>query len=68
MEHPIVADGIDDRKTLQQFLRGVESQVLILAVKKPDGSLVQHPPGNYRLEAGDVVTMISHGQAIPKPA
>ena len=64
IEHPITANGVDDRKTLVQLLRGVEAQCLILAVKKPDGSLVQHPPGTHRLEAGDVVMMLSHGKLI----
>jgi Trk K+ transport system NAD-binding subunit len=58
-----VANGVDDRKTVQQLLRGIESHCLVLAVKKPDGSLLQHPPGTYRLEANDVVTMLSHGSA-----
>src|SRR5471030_1388682 len=44
IEHPIVANGIDDRKTLQQLLRGIETRCLVLAIKKPDGSLIQHPP------------------------
>jgi voltage-gated potassium channel len=60
IEHPVIANGVDDRKTLQQLLRGLEGNCMILAVKKPDGSLVQHPPVNYRLEAGDSVMMLSH--------
>jgi len=55
---------VNDRKTLQQLLRGVESNCLVLAVKKPDGSLVQHPPGTHRLEANDVVVMLSHGRLV----
>jgi hypothetical protein len=46
------------------LLRGIETRCLVLAVKKPDGSLIQHPPGIYRLEAGDVVTMLSHGPVV----
>jgi voltage-gated potassium channel len=61
IEHPIVANGVDDRKTLQQLLRGVETRCLVLAVKKPDASLVQHPPGTYRVEGGDTVMLLSHG-------
>jgi len=64
IEHPIVANGVDDRKTVQQLLRGVETHCLVLAVKKPDGSLLQHPPGTYRLEASDVVVMLSHGSLV----
>ena len=64
IEHPVVANGVNDRKTLQQLLRGVESNCLVLAVKKPDGSLVQHPPGTHRLEANDVVVMLSHGRLV----
>ncbi len=64
VEHPIVANGVDDRKTIQKLLRGIESNCLVLGIKKPDGSLMQHPPGTYRLEAGDVVVMLSHGKLI----
>ena len=60
-EHPIVANGVDDRKTLAQLLRGIEARCLVLAIKKPDESLVQHPPATYRLEGGDVVMMLAHG-------
>jgi voltage-gated potassium channel len=64
VEHAIVADGVNDRKTVQQLLRGVEAHCLVLAIKKPDDSLLQHPPGTYRLEAGDVVVMLSHGRLV----
>jgi voltage-gated potassium channel len=64
IEHPIVAHGVDDRKTLQQLLKGIEVSCMILAVKKPDGTLLQHPPGTYRLEANDVVMLLSHGRLI----
>ena len=63
-EQAIVANGVHDRKTVESLLRGNESHCLVLAVKKPDGSLVQHPEGNHRLEAGDVVVMLSHGRPI----
>jgi voltage-gated potassium channel len=61
VEHPIIPDGVDDRKTLQQLLQGQEVSCMALAIKKSDGTLVQHPPANYRLEANDVVMMLSHG-------
>jgi voltage-gated potassium channel len=64
VEHPVVAHGVDDRKTIQQLLRGIESNCLVLAIKKPDESLIQHPPGTYRLEAGDTVVMLSHGRLV----
>jgi voltage-gated potassium channel len=64
VEHAIVADGVNDRKTVQQLLRGIESNCLVLAVKKPDETLVQHPEGTYRLEAGDTVVMLSHGRLV----
>ena len=64
IEHKVAPNGLDDRKTLQRLLHGVEADCLVLAVKKPDGSLVQHPPGDYRLEGGDVVVLLSHGDAI----
>jgi voltage-gated potassium channel len=61
IERPIVEHGVDDRKTVQQLLRGMETHCLVLAIKKPDGALHQHPDGAYRLEANDVVIMLSHG-------
>jgi voltage-gated potassium channel len=64
VEHAVIADGVNDRKTVQQLLRGVEAHCLVLAVKKPDGSLLQHPEGTYRLEADDVVIMLSHGRLV----
>ena len=64
VEHPIVANGADDRKTIQQLLRGVEARCLVLGIKKPDGSLVQHPPVTHRLEAHDVVMLLSHGRVL----
>jgi voltage-gated potassium channel len=60
IQHLIHANGVDDRKTLQQFLRGLETSCMALAIKKADGSLVQHPPNTYRLEAEDTVMMLSH--------
>jgi len=64
VEHTITPNGVDDRKTIQQLLRGVETHCLVLAIKKPDGTLLQHPAGTYRLEANDVVTMLSHGRLV----
>jgi voltage-gated potassium channel len=64
IEHSVVENGVNDRKTVQQLIRGIESHSLVLAVKKPDGSLIQHPPGTYRLEARDTVVLISHGKLI----
>jgi len=60
VEHPVIANGVDDRKTLQLFLRGQETHCIVLAVKKSDGSLVQHPPASHRLEGGDTVMMLAH--------
>jgi voltage-gated potassium channel len=64
VEHPIIPNGVDDRKTIQQLLRGIETHCLVLAVKRPDGSFIQHPSGTHRLEGGDVVMMISHGRLV----
>jgi voltage-gated potassium channel len=64
VEHAILANGVNDRKTVQQLLRGIESHCLVLAVKKPDETLVQHPEATYRLEAGDTVVMLSHGRLV----
>ncbi len=66
VEHPVVPDGIDDGKTVQRLLQGVEADCLVLAVKKPDGTLLQHPPGSYRLEGNDVVILLAHGDAMQK--
>jgi len=62
VETTVVADGVDDRKTLLSLLKGNETGAMVLAIKKPDGTLLQHPPGSYRLEANDVVVMLSNGR------
>jgi voltage-gated potassium channel len=59
-EHRIVPHGPDDRKTVQLLLRGIEAQCLVLGIKRPDGSFIQHPESGYRLESDDVVVMLSH--------
>jgi voltage-gated potassium channel len=64
VEHSVVANGVHDRKTIQQLMRGIESNCLVLAIKKPDGSLIQHPTGTHRLEASDTVVMLSHGRLL----
>jgi voltage-gated potassium channel len=64
VEHPIVANGVDDRKTLAQLLRGIEARCLVLAIKKPDETLIQHPPSSHRLEGGDIVMMLAHGPIV----
>jgi voltage-gated potassium channel len=63
VEQTVTPDGVNDRKTIQQMLRDVDSNCLVLAIKKPDGSLVQHPEGTHRLEANDVVVLLSHGRS-----
>jgi len=63
-EHSIIPHGVNDRKTVQQFLRGIESHCLVLAIKRPDETVIQHPAGTYRLEAGDTVVMLSHGRLV----
>jgi voltage-gated potassium channel len=64
IEHPILPNGVDDRKTLQQLLRGVETGCMVLGIKKPDGSVLQHPAPSYRLEGSDVVMLLSHGKLL----
>jgi voltage-gated potassium channel len=64
VEHSVVANGVHDRKTVAQLMRGIESNCLVLAVRKSDGSMVQHPSGTYRLEATDTVVMLSHGRLV----
>jgi len=61
VEHPVTPNGIDDRKTLQGFLQGMKTHCIILAIRKPDGSMIQHPPDSHRLEGGDVVMMLADG-------
>ena len=63
VERSVAANGIDDRKTLQQLARDLDGRCLILGVRKPDGSLVQQPPPTYRLEADDTVMMLSNRAA-----
>jgi voltage-gated potassium channel len=63
VERPIIPDGVDDRKTIKQLISGVEAETLVLGIKKPDGTLVQHPDGAYRLEAHDIVMMLSRQHA-----
>jgi voltage-gated potassium channel len=64
VEHLVVPHGVHDRKTVQHFLRGIESNCMVLAVRRPDETVIQHPGGSYRLEAGDVVVMLSHGRLV----
>jgi voltage-gated potassium channel len=63
VERPVAAHGIDDRKSLQQLTRDLEGRSLVLGVRKPDGSLIQQPPPSYRLEAYDVVLLLSNRAA-----
>jgi len=60
VEHQVVADGVHDRKTIRQFLADGEHSGLVIAIKKPDGRLIQHPASHYRLEAEDVIVLLSH--------
>ena len=59
IEYTITPHGVDDRKTVQTFTQGMKVHCIILAIRKPDGSLVQHPPDTHRLEGGDVVMMLA---------
>ena len=60
MELRIAANGVDDRKTVAQLQRDRDNGCLVLAVVKPDGTMIQHPPPTYRVEADDVVTLLAH--------
>jgi voltage-gated potassium channel len=62
VEHTVVPNGVDDRKTIQLLLKGIEAQRLVLGIKRPDGSFIQHPPAAHRLEAHDVVVMLSSSE------
>ena len=41
---------------------------VLVAVKKPDNSVVLHPRGDYVLSAGDVVVTLGHRDAVPRLA
>ena len=58
-QHLVVSNGVDDGKTLVQFLKGNEESCMILALKKGDGTLIQHPGGKTRLDGNDVIMLIS---------
>ncbi len=60
VEHTVIPNSADDRKTIQQFVRDSPAQALVLAIRKADGTLVQHPSPTHRLEASDVIMMLSH--------
>ena len=45
-------------KTLLEFLKGVESQFLVLAVQKADKTLIQRPKNELRLESGDSIIVL----------
>ena len=62
IEHPVIANGVDDRKTIHQLIRDMETGCVVLAIKKPDGTVIQHPPSSYRLEAEDVLMMLSRDE------
>ncbi len=64
VEHAVEPNGVNDRKTVSQLMRGIESNCLVLAIKKPDGTLIQHPAGTHRLESNDKVVMLSHGRLV----
>ena len=42
------------------------SGVLIVAVKKRDGSVVSHPPAETILDAGDTIILLGHQNNLPK--
>jgi voltage-gated potassium channel len=63
-EQRVEANGVHDRQTLSAMLRGIESNCLVLAIRLADGTMVQHPPGTHRLEAGDTVIMLAHGRPL----
>lgn len=60
IEQVVIPNGIHDRKTVQQFLRDNETQYLLLALRKPDGTIIQHPPAKMHLEANDVMILLAH--------
>lgn len=45
-------------KSLLDFLKGIESQFMVLAVRKPDKSIVRRPEGSQILEVGDVLIVL----------
>jgi Trk K+ transport system NAD-binding subunit len=63
-QHLVVSNGVDDGKTLVQFLKGNEESCMILALKKGDGTLIQHPGGKTRLDGNDVIMLISRDNKV----
>jgi len=59
-EMRIIPHGVDDRKTVAQIQRDREKGCLVLAIRKPDGTMIQHPSASHRVEADDVVTLLAH--------
>ena len=45
-------------KTLLEFLKGVESQFMVLAVQKADKTLIQRPKNELQLEEGDTIIVL----------
>lgn len=62
---------IDSGSPLEgQTLRAVEMTgaggVVIVGVKKPDGAIVRHPPGDLVLHAQDTVVLLGHREDLPQ--
>jgi voltage-gated potassium channel len=53
-----------------QSLRSVElsgaSGVVIVAIKKPDGTILRHPPADAILGANDMVILLGHRENLPQ--
>jgi voltage-gated potassium channel len=49
----------------QMEVRG-QGAFIVVAVRQPDGSIINHPPHSFVLQAGDIVILMGHRGDIPK--
>lgn len=55
-----------DGQTLQSVEMTGTAGVVIVAIKKPDGSIVRHPPAETVLRALDVIILLGHRENLPQ--
>lgn len=57
-----------DGQSLRNVERSGSSNWLIVAVKKPDGSILRHPPAETILQSQDIVVLLGHQDEVPQLA
>ena len=61
-----------DSSLVGQPLRNVEQtgsgSCLIIAIKKPDGTIVRHPPSDTVLQSQDIIVLLGHQDDLPQLA